>query len=285
MLPFSARLYPQDWYRTPTMQEGGLGASTLESLETISADARVCVTSCIYLTTACDAAPQAAISLPDDFWNFPRVEQQESAAWMTTNKNFSRSDLSVSPYVVKTTAFFHAVLHLLSVIQSEVGKSAEVIKDEHKDVILMSAATVGVVFGCFMFCFEVRRFLWDTWGFLSHVHKLAIHTSALCFESAYLICRCVLIVLCLGFIAVQTNLIWKGSYARRYWKHMLLKTLTEVHEDEMFHLAIKYGYFPFYFNHILYVNSSGIHKFPLIIHWPEGTAFDAMTHIASLSLR
>lgn len=226
-----------------------------------------------------------SVSLPDDFWNFPRVEQQESAAWMTTNKNFSRSDLSVSPYVVKTTAFFHAVLHLLSVIQSEVGKSAEVIKDEHKDVILMSAATVGVVFGCFMFCFEVRRFLWDTWGFLSHVHKLAIHTSALCFESAYLICRCVLIVLCLGFIAVQTNLIWKGSYARRYWKHMLLKTLTEVHEDEMFHLAIKYGYFPFYFNHILYVNSSGIHKFPLIIHWPEGTAFDAMTHIASLSLR
>lgn len=40
--------------------------------------------------------------------------------------------------------------------------------------------------------------------------------------------------------------------------------------------------FPVCFNHILYVNSTGIHTFPLIVHWPEGTAFHAMTHIAPL---
>lgn len=41
---------------------------------------------------------------------------------------------------------------------------------------------------------------------------------------------------------------------------------------------------PFPSNHMQYVNSAGIHTFPLIIHWPEGTAFDAMNHIALLSL-
>ena len=61
----------------------------------------------------------------------------------------------------------------------------------------MFAAAVGVVSVVLFFVFEALR---DTEGFLlSHVHKLAVYTPALCSESAYLVCHCFLITLHLGF--------------------------------------------------------------------------------------
>lgn len=155
--------------------------------------------------------------------------------------------------------------------------------DEHKDVILMFAATVGVTFLCFIFTFEVRCFFMRCMG-LSVISNLCSLFWISIFNFSMFLNQLP------GFHhqAINQNE-WgahlKCSSARCYWKHILLNTVIEVHEAKMFHVPIKYGrafFSLFILTTYCMFNSTGIHTFPLITHWPKGTAFDALTYIASL---
>lgn len=167
----------------------------------------------------CEQARPLSMMLSVDFtwWFFffllSWVEQDRLSSWKTTNRNYSRSDHTVSPNTGETVfpsccVPFKFLLNRLICISTFAAVIEMNIKMSYWYLCLI----------IFLFFEVVGCYLWGAWGFLTrartHTLKLAIYASSFCFESnlfTYFFitifdCHCFLITFLLGFAAVQNEL-------------------------------------------------------------------------------
>lgn len=208
MLPFSAQHYPQDFTEHP--QCSGVGGMRVALEQTISADMRRLLSCCLedFLHSSewlCTQRSHQSVSLMisktflvgaiwigslDDYQQKQQQIQSQRVSISCCNKCFASS---CAPYIFCYPVSCEVILMFADVIKMSIKMSSRCLLQSQVSRLLFSLL------------FRGKMLLWATQCFLSHVHKLAIYTSAFCSESAYLICHCFLITLRLGFIAVQRN--------------------------------------------------------------------------------
>lgn len=199
-----------------------------------------------------------SVTSPDDFWNSPEIY------------SLSAYTCKVDQTVDQITLCLHVMVNICF----------------HMQFCCLMGGIVILIFGTIKLSIKkpsyrlLLVFLCFSLGFFFLIHVVSCHKNRLVFlESAY--CS-VLLITCLGFLSEQLIRV-NGELLCQ----MLLKTYAVGPPHCTWSSNVPFAHE--IWNSVFIVttncmfNSTGIHIFPLITHWSEGTASDAMTYIASLS--